>query len=126
MDLEHFEAGAHFYRLDVERVHPMAESVLPTVIQEGLAQAGVAPDALALALVHYLDPRVARRAAERVPGLAAERIVATAEGMGHVAAAGLPVALVAAIRDGRVGRGDLVCLAAFGAGFAWGSAVLRL
>jgi 3-oxoacyl-[acyl-carrier-protein] synthase-3 len=125
MEMKHFEAGLHFYRLDAEAVHPQAEATLVEVAGEALERANVAPDRVALWLLHYLDPRVARRAAERLdaPG---ERVVATAEAAGHVAAGGIPIALADAIRAGRVGAGDLVCCAAFGAGMSWAGAVLRL
>jgi len=90
-----------------------------------LARAGVEPDRVALYLMHYLDHRVARRAAAAA-GLPADRVVATAEASGHIAAAGIPIALADALAAGRVGRGDLVCCAAFGAGMSWAALVLRL
>lgn len=126
MDVEHFEAGDHYYRLEPDRLHPQAEHVLAAVTREALAQAGVAEDEVALYLMHYLDGRVARRAAEGGLGILPARVLATADAAGHIAAAGLPIALTEAVRQGRVGRGDCVCLSAFGAGISWGSAVLRL
>ena len=125
MDIEAFRAGRHFYQLDAERMHPQAERVLPEVIGEALERAGVAREEVALFLVHYLDHRVARRAG-RAAGITDERIVATAEAAGHMAAAGIPVALADALAAGRVRGGDIVCAAAFGGGMAWGAAVLRL
>jgi 3-oxoacyl-[acyl-carrier-protein] synthase-3 len=80
---------------------------------------------VALFVVHYLDPRVSRRAAERA-GLPADRVVAPADAIGHVASAGIPIALAEARTAGRVRPGDLVCCAAFGAGMSWGAALLRL
>jgi 3-oxoacyl-[acyl-carrier-protein] synthase-3 len=120
-----FAAGRHFYALDPDALHPQAEQALADVLAESLALAGVARDGVALTLVHYLDPRVARRAAERA-GLVPERTVATAEVYGHVAAGGLPIALADARASGRVSRGDVVACVAFGAGVSWGGAVLRL
>ena len=120
-----YEAGRHFYQLDVEAVHPQAERALAEVTREALAAADVAPARVALYLLHYLDGRVARAAGERAE-LPAERVVATAEAAGHIAAAGIPIALAEARASGRVRRGDLVCCAAFGAGMSWGAAVLRL
>src|SRR5205807_2192157 len=91
MDVEAFRAGRHFYQLEAERMHPQAERVLPEVIGDALERADVTPDGVALLLVHYLDHRVARRAA-RAAGVPDERIVATAEAAGHMAAAGIPSA----------------------------------
>jgi 3-oxoacyl-[acyl-carrier-protein] synthase-3 len=125
MELEHLHAGAHYYRLDAERMHPQAEQALAAVAREALERAGLTPDRVALHVVHYLDPRVARRAADRL-GAPADRVVATAERAGHVAAAGVPIALAEALESGRIGRGDVVCCSAFGAGMSWGAVVLRL
>jgi 3-oxoacyl-[acyl-carrier-protein] synthase-3 len=125
MEREHLRSGAHFYRVDAARIHPQAERALPEVAGEALVQAGLAPEAVALWIVHYLDPRVARRAA-RAMGAPDDRVVASAELAGHVASAGAGIALADAVAAGRVGRGDVVCLAAFGAGMSWGSMILRL
>ena len=126
MELEHFEAGRHFYVVDAEAVHPQAERALAEVAREALDRAGVAPGAVALFVAHYLDHRVARRAFEAGLGVRGDRIVVTAEAAGHIAAAGIPIALADAVAAGRIGRGDLVCCAAFGAGLSWAGAVIRL
>lgn len=125
MDLEHFHAGDHFYRLDADRVHPQAESTLAAVMREALDRARVSLERIALHVVHYFDPRVARRAIAR-EGVPEARILATAEAAGHVAAAGIPIAIADALASGRVRRGDLVCCSAFGAGMSWGAAILEL
>ena len=122
---EAYRAGRHYYQLDAAQVHIQARETLAGVTHEVLERAGVPADRVALFLVHYLDARVAHAAAEdaRLPR---ERIVATAEGAGHIAAAGIPIALADALAAGRVQRGDLVCCVAFGAGMSWGGALLRL
>jgi 3-oxoacyl-[acyl-carrier-protein] synthase-3 len=125
MDLEAFHAGRHFYALDAERLHPQAERALGAVVGEALERASVDRDRVALYVMHYLDHRVALRAASAA-GLPSDRVIATAEPAGHIGAAGLPLALADAVAAGRVGPGDLVCAAAFGAGISWGAAVLRL
>jgi 3-oxoacyl-[acyl-carrier-protein] synthase-3 len=125
MDRAAFEAGHHYYRLAVDELRPQAEQALGDVTREVLERADVPIDRVALFLAHYLDPRVARRALEAA-GAPAARIVATAEAAGHLGAAGIPLALAEAIAQGRVGRGDLVACVAFGAGMAWGGALVRL
>jgi len=120
-----FEEGRHYYHFDAEAVHPQAERALAEVTGEALDRAHVGADRIALFLMHYLDAGVARRAAERA-GLPADRVVATAEDAGHIAAAGIPIALADARATGRIGRGDLVCCAAFGAGMSWAVAVVRM
>jgi 3-oxoacyl-[acyl-carrier-protein] synthase III len=119
------EAGRHYYQLDADALRPRAEAALADVTAEVLERADVPVDRVALFLFHYLDPRVARAAAARA-GLPAERVVATAEIAGHVAAAGIPIALADALAAGRLRTGDLVCCTAFGAGISWGGVLLRV
>jgi 3-oxoacyl-[acyl-carrier-protein] synthase-3 len=125
MTREHLRAGRHYCVLDLDALNPQAERALALVTREVLERADVAPEHVALTLMHYIDPRVARRAGE-VAGIPPDRIVATSEAAGHIAAGGIPIALADAIASGRVGQGDLVCCAAFGAGISWAGVLLRL
>jgi 3-oxoacyl-[acyl-carrier-protein] synthase-3 len=125
MSAEAFRAGRHYPQLAADALHPQAERVLAEVTREALERAGVPLERVALHVAHYLDPRVARRAVEAL-GVPAERVVATAEAAGHIAAGGIPLAVADAIARGRVGGGDVVACAAFGAGMSWAGAVLRL
>jgi 3-oxoacyl-[acyl-carrier-protein] synthase III len=54
-----------------------------------------------------------------------ERVVMTLQDHGNTSAASVPMALDVAVRDGRIRRGDLLLLEAFGGGFTWGSALVR-
>jgi 3-oxoacyl-[acyl-carrier-protein] synthase-3 len=125
MDMEHFEAGRHYYVLDASALDAQAEPTLRTTTEEVLAQAGVRAGAVDLCIATYLDPRVARRAVVAA-GIADARVVVPAESVGHVGAAGIPMALADAMGDGRIGPGAVVCCVAFGAGISWAGAVLRL
>jgi 3-oxoacyl-[acyl-carrier-protein] synthase-3 len=125
MDMEHFNAGDHFYRLDAERVHPQAERALAEATREALARADVPLERIALHVVNYFDPRVARKAIAGL-GVPDARILATAEAAGHVGAGGIPIAVADALASGRVRRRDLVCCSAFGAGMSWGAAIVEL
>jgi 3-oxoacyl-[acyl-carrier-protein] synthase-3 len=125
MEMEQYERGLHYYVLDAEALDRQAEPVLADTIREVLAQARLGVDAIDLCISHYLDPRVARRAA-LTAGIADTRIVVPGDAMSHVAAGGIPMALADAVRTGRVGRGAVVCCVAFGAGISWAGAVLRL
>lgn len=125
MELKHYEQGRHFYVLDAPALDRQAEPVLAQTIGEVLAAAQLGVPAVDLCIVHYLDPRVARRAASAA-GVPDDRVVAPAETFGHVAGAGIPMALDDAIRTGRVGKGAVVCCVAFGAGISWAGAVIRL
>jgi 3-oxoacyl-[acyl-carrier-protein] synthase-3 len=54
-----------------------------------------------------------------------ERVVLTVRDHGNTSAASVPMALDTAIRDGRIKRGDLLLLEAFGGGFTWGASLIR-
>ena len=73
----------------------------------------------ALAATHWLFEHGADH------GLAMERVVLTVREHGNTSAASVPMALDTAIRDGRIKRGDLLLLEAFGGGFTWASVVVR-
>lgn len=125
LEREPFRQGRHFPTLDVPALEADAERRLVDGAREALGAAGVGMDAIALAVVHYLDPRVARRAADRL-GVPSERVVAPAEAWGHLSSAGPPIAIADALASGRAGRGDLVLVTTMGAGIAWGATVIRL
>lgn len=125
MELAQLERGLHHYVLDAPALDRQAEPALVAVAGEVLAKARIPAAAVDLCIAHYLDPRIARRAAERA-GFACDRIVAPGDAVGHVAAGGIPMALADAMRSGRIERGALVCCVAFGAGISWAGAVLRL
>jgi 3-oxoacyl-[acyl-carrier-protein] synthase-3 len=54
-----------------------------------------------------------------------DHVVVTVEDHGNTSAASIPLALDVAVRDGRIQRGETVLMEAFGAGFTWGSALLK-
>ena len=125
MELEHFERGLHYYVIDAPALDRQAEPTLTATVAETLAKAKLGVDAIDLCVAHYLDPRVARRAA-RAAGFPDDRILVPGEALGHVAAGGIPMALADATASGRIGRGARVCCVAFGAGISWAGAVLQL
>jgi 3-oxoacyl-[acyl-carrier-protein] synthase-3 len=57
--------------------------------------------------------------------MAMDKVVVTVAEHGNTSAASVPLALDTAVRDGRIQRGDLLLLEAFGGGFTWGSALVR-
>ena len=73
---------------------------------------------------HQANERIIDASAEKL-GIAPEKIVKTVHMHGNTSAASIPLALDEAHRAGRIRRGDLVLLVAFGAGLTYGSALLR-
>jgi len=73
---------------------------------------------------HQANARIINAVAQRL-GLPKERIVVNIDRFGNTSAASIPIALDEAVRAGRLKRGDLLLLAAFGGGLTWGSALIR-
>ena len=73
---------------------------------------------------HQANQRILDGTAKRL-GIDASRVISTVADHGNTSAASVPLALVTAVRDGRIKRGDLVLLEAMGGGFTWGAALLR-
>ena len=73
---------------------------------------------------HQANHRIIAATAKKLK-LPMDRVVATVAEHGNTSAASVPLALDVAVRDGRIKRGEIVLLEAFGGGFTWGSALLR-
>ncbi len=125
MTIEDFHAGKHFPNMDAAVVEAFGREHLPAVVREVLGKAGVGADAVDCFILSHVLPQVAAAAGEAL-GLPAAKVLVAGARDGHLGAAALPAALSEAIEAGRVGKGARVCLAACGAGFAWGAAVLAL
>ena len=96
----------------------------PEVIREALAFDGLSVADLDILIPHQANLRISQAVAAEL-GLSSDQVVNNIENYGNTTAASIPLALAEALRDGRVGPGKTVCLAAFGAGFTWGAAVFR-
>lgn len=125
MTIEDLRAGKHFPTLDVDRVRRFGEESLPAVIREVLAKAQVNVAAVDRFLIGHVLPDVAETVAKRL-GVEGSRLNVPAARYGHLTAAALPVALSDEVERGSLGAGATVCLAASGAGFAWGATVITL
>ena len=73
---------------------------------------------------HQANLRIISATAKRL-GLPMDRVVVTVNKHGNTSAASIPMALDTAVRDGRIKRGNLILLEAFGGGFTWGACLLR-
>ncbi len=122
---ENIRDGLHYPRLDRDHLEEFALDHLPAVVREALAQGGVGVEDVDAFILSHILPGVAARAVEAL-GVPAARFIDAGEAHGHLTAATLPVALSEALAAGRLARGARVCLAACGAGYTWGAAVLRL
>jgi 3-oxoacyl-[acyl-carrier-protein] synthase-3 len=101
-------------------VSKISESVL-----EAVKTAGLQVSDIDWFVPHQANQRILNAVAERL-GLEAHKVVSTLAEHGNTSAASVPLALAAAIDDGRVKQGDLVLIEAIGGGLSWGSALVRM
>ena len=97
---------------------------LADVLTEVLAEAGLTAADVDWVVPHQANARILDATARKL-GLPAEKVVVTVDQHANTSAASVPLAFDAAVRDGRIKRGDLVVLEAMGGGFTWGAAALR-
>jgi 3-oxoacyl-[acyl-carrier-protein] synthase III len=105
-------------------VFKIAVTNLGKAVEEALAAQGLDQSALDWLVPHQANVRIIHATARRLR-LPLERIIVTVQDHGNTSAASVPLALDVAVRDGRIKRGNLLLLEAFGGGFTWGSALVR-
>jgi 3-oxoacyl-[acyl-carrier-protein] synthase-3 len=73
---------------------------------------------------HQANIRILQATAKKLD-MSMDNVVVTVDKHGNTSAASIPLALDVAIRDGRIKRGEIVLMEAFGGGFTWGSALIK-
>lgn len=116
--------GRHFPKMEGRFVFKHAVTRMPEVLRDTLDAAGVKQDDVALFLFHQANLRINEYVAQSM-GIPPERCPSNMERFGNCSAASIPMLLDEVVRDGRLQRGQLVAMTAFGAGFTWASAVVR-
>ena len=111
-------------RMEGRYVFKHAVTRFPEVIQEALATNGYTVADLDLLIPHQANLRISQLVAMGLE-LPEEKVFNNIQRYGNTTAASIPIALHEAQVAGRVRPGSLVCLAAFGAGFTWASALIR-
>lgn len=110
-------------QMNGREVFKHAVTKFPEVILEVLEGEGFSPDDVDLVIPHQANLRITEAVRKRLK-LADEKVYSNIHKYGNTTAASIPIALSEAVAEGKVARGDLVCLAAFGSGFTWGASLL--
>ncbi len=105
-------------------VYKVAVNTLGHLVTETLSANGITKDQLDWLIPHQANIRIIEAIARRLD-LPMEKVIVTINTQGNTSAASVPLALDTGVRDGRVKRGQLLLLEAFGGGFTWGSALIR-
>ncbi len=121
---ERLQAGRHYMQMDGRAVFKWAVNLLADSIREVVAAAGITMNDLSLVILHQANRRILDAAAENL-GIAPDKMVINLDRYGNTSAGSIPLALAEVLAAGRLNRGDHLLLSGFGAGLAWGTAVLR-
>jgi len=121
---ETVEKRLHYIKMQGREVFKHAIRCMSESATRVLESAGVDADKLRLFIPHQANIRIIEAVRERL-GLPQDKVMVTIHKHANVSAASIPLALYDAINEGKIERGDLVLLTAFGGGFTWGSVLLR-
>jgi 3-oxoacyl-[acyl-carrier-protein] synthase-3 len=112
-------------RMKGREVFRHAVTNLTSVLLEVVESAGIAVADIDWLVPHQANARILDATARKL-GMSPDKVVMTVDQHANTSAASVPLALDAAIRDGRIKQGDLVMLEAMGGGFTWGASLIRL
>lgn len=118
------DKGQVFPNMDGPAVFKVAVEKFPEVIMEALQKNNLHTSDLKLLIPHQANLRISQFVQKKLQ-LKDDQVYNNIQKYGNTTAASVPIALCEAWQDGKIKNGDLVCLAAFGSGFTWASALLR-
>ena len=118
------DPGGSALRMKGNEVFRVAVKTLESIVDEVMEANGLKKGQIDWLIPHQANIRIIEATARKL-GLPMERVVVTVDRHGNTSAASVPLALDTAVRDGRIKRGDVLMLEAFGGGFTWGSALVR-
>jgi len=121
---ETIDKKMHYVHQDGRNVFKHAVKLITEVSRDILERNGYAADDVNLFIPHQANLRIIQSSLERL-GLSPDRVVINIDRYANTTAATIPIGLTEAHQQGRIKKGDLLLLASFGAGFTWGSVLLR-
>jgi len=116
--------GKQFLAMDGRNVFKWAVRVFDESAKQVLQQANVDPSELAVVVLHQANQRIIDSAVSDL-NVEREKVFVNLDKYGNTSGASIPLALDEVVRAGTIKRGDLLLLCGFGAGLAWGTALLR-
>ena len=115
---------SHYMKMAGREVFKAAVLAMSEACDEAMRRAGVTGDEIDLLIPHQANVRIIEATAKHA-GMPMEKVMVNVDRYGNTSSASIPLALEQAVGEGRVQRGSLILLVAFGAGFTWGSSVIR-
>jgi 3-oxoacyl-[acyl-carrier-protein] synthase III len=115
---------AGYLRMEGREIFRQAVTHLSAAVDEALAANGLAAQDIDWLVPHQANSRIIDGMGKKL-GLSHDKVVVTIDRHANTSAASIPLALEAAVADGRIKPGDLVLIEALGGGLSWGAALLR-
>ncbi len=119
------EAGGAFVQMKGNEVFRIAVNTLGKIVDETLEENQLQKSDIDWLVPHQANIRIIAATAKKL-NLDMNQVVVTVDEHGNTSAASIPLALDVAVREGRIKPGQTLIMEAFGGGFTWGSALLRL
>lgn len=113
-----------YIRMRGNEVFKIAVTKLGAIVDETLTYNNIQKSEIDWLIPHQANLRIIKATAKKL-NISMDKVILTIEDQGNTSAASVPLALDIGIRDGRIKRGDIMLLEAFGAGFVWGSALIK-
>lgn len=115
---------SHFIKMAGREVFKAAVLAMSESCDQALTRAGITADQIDLLIPHQANIRIIEATAKhaRVP---MDKVMVNVDRFGNTSSASIPLAIDQALREGRIKSGSVLLLVAFGAGFTWGSVVVR-
>lgn len=114
----------HLIKMRGNELFKVAVRSLEEVSRRVLEQVNVRPDQLSLFIPHQANQRITDAVRDRL-GLCAEKVYSNISRVGNTSSASIPICLDECVRSGRIQKGDLILMSAFGAGVTWGAVLMR-
>ncbi|MFZ3087095.1 MAG: beta-ketoacyl-ACP synthase III [Methylotenera sp.] len=118
------QEGGKTVKMEGNAVFKMAVNTLDQIVDETLTANGLQKSDVDWLVPHQANIRILQATAKKLD-MSLDKVVVTVDKHGNTSAASIPLALDTAVRDGRIQRGDVILMEAFGGGFTWGSALIR-
>ena len=121
---ETVEAREHFIKMRGNELFKVAVRSMEEVSRRVLQEAGVSADEVSLFIPHQANQRITDAVMARL-GANSDRVYSNISRIGNTSSASIPICLDECVRSGRVKKGDLILMSAFGAGVTWGAVLMR-
>jgi len=116
--------GHDTVHMEGNAVFKMAVNTLDQIVDETLVANNMQKSDIDWLVPHQANIRILQATAKKLD-MSMDKVVVTVDKHGNTSAASIPLALDTAVRDGRIKRGEVLLMEAFGGGFTWGSALVK-